>query len=125
MSHTESGTTKRVAATVVTVVVAVILLILVLFFLLTSSATLHLMTTTSSNDIGLMFLGIFGSLSPVFACLMLFFAVLSFVYAVKEYRKESKEDNSQVLRFVIVGCAFIVAALMVWIFSRGVPLAIF
>ena len=125
MSRTESSTAKRITATVITAVVAVVLLILVLVFLLTSSATLHSTATTSSNDMGLMFLRIFGSLSPLVAWLMLFFAVLSFVYAVKEHRKESKEDNTQVIRFVIVGCAFIVAALMVWIFSRGVPLAIF
>ena len=71
---------------------------------------------------GLAALRIFGSFPKVVMLLMFFFAILSFGYAIGQSRQELKEDNSQVIRFVIIGCTFILVGLLILLFSFGFPL---
>ena len=106
---------------ILTVIVSVVAVIFVLIFLISTSITLNNTAATSSNDMGLMFLRGFGAYPTVFVLLMLGCAIAAFAYGIVEYRKELKEDNSQVIRFAIIGCAFVVVAVMIWLFSLGFP----
>jgi len=116
-----SRMTRTKFAPIPTVVAALVIIVVLLFFLIWASITIQTTAAMSTDDMGLTTLRFFGFFSPQIAWLMAIFACLSFVYSIKEYRKKVKQDNSQAVRFMIIGCAFIVVAIMIGIFSTGMP----
>jgi|GEM_PF-5105626 len=116
-----SRMTRTKFSPIPTVVVALIIIVSLLIFLIWATVILQTTAAMSTDDMGLTSLRAFGFFSPQIAWLMVIFAGMALVYSIKEYRKEVKRDNSQAIRFVIIGCAFIVVAIMIGIFSTGMP----
>ena len=114
------STSKTVPAG--TVIASIAIIVALLMFLIWAWVTLATTAATSSNDIGLTplrLLGAFGALWIV-GPLMLVCAFFAFRESSKESRKEIRDD-SQVSRFVIIGLAFVAAAIMLLLFGALVP----
>jgi hypothetical protein len=119
-----SSVASRKTSPVLTVIAAFVILIALLVFLIWAAGTLSSTAATSSNDIGLMFLRIFGFLSPIVTLLMVVCAIYAFVTSFKESRRETVDENTQVIRFMIIGAGFVIAAIMIGIFALFVHTAI-
>ena len=105
-----------------TVAVSIIAIVLLLAFLIWTWFFLATTAGTSSNDGGLELLRIFGAFASlwIFGPLSLFCAIMSFKYSFDESRRQFVDD-SQVTRFIIIGVAFVVAAIMFFLFGLLIP----
>jgi hypothetical protein len=103
-------------------IVSIAIIVALLVFLIWAWVTLAATAATSSNDMGLMLLKMLGAFGALWLVgpLMLVCAFFAFRESSKESRKEIRDD-SQVSRFVIIGLAFVAAAIMLLLFGALVP----
>ena len=102
-----------------TIVVSIVFAVAILILLMVAYSTLATTAATSSNDMGLMLLRIFGAVSVYVAIFLLLCAVYAFVTSYKESHLEFPNPG-QASRFVIIGLAFVVVAIMVAVFGWAV-----
>lgn len=105
-----------------TVVASAIIIFALLIFLIWAWFTLAATAATSSNDMGLMLLRVLGAFGACYVLgpLMLLCALFAFRESRKESHKQPRDDT-QIARFIVIGLAFVVAAIMFFVFGIFVP----